>query len=82
MNCGTFLEDFTAEKSRRAIRKLLDVGDERAWVLKNGIATRVALADVRPEDIVVAHGGEKILVDGEVIGGEAAVNQAPITYPI
>lgn len=79
MNCGTFLEDFTAEKSRRAIRKLLDVGEERAWVLKNGIATRVALEEVKPDDIVVAHGGEKVLVDGEVIGGQAAVNQAPIT---
>lgn len=79
MNCGTFLEDFTEEKSRRAIRKLLDVGDERAWVLKNGVTTRVALEEVRPDDIVVAHGGEKVLVDGEVIGGQAAVNQAPIT---
>lgn len=79
MNCGTFLEDFTAERSRRAIRKLLDVGDEHAWVLKNGITTRVALEEVKPDDIVVAHGGEKVLVDGEVIGGQAAVNQAPIT---
>ncbi|MCC7201981.1 MAG: cation-translocating P-type ATPase [Nitrospirae bacterium] len=79
MNCGTFLEDYTAEKSRRAIRNLLDVGEERAWVLKNGIPVRVLLEEVRTDDIVVAHGSEKILVDGEVIGGEAAVNQSPIT---
>lgn len=79
MNCGTFLEDFTAERSRRAIRKLLDVGEERAWIYKNGVTLRVSLEDVRPDDIVVAHGGEKILVDGDVIEGQAAVNQAPIT---
>jgi cation-transporting P-type ATPase C len=40
---------------------------------------RVRLEDVRPGDVVVVHAGDKIPVDGEVLEGSAAVNQAPIT---
>ena len=35
--------------------------------------------EVQPGAVVVVHAGDKIPVDGEVLGGAAAVNQAPIT---
>lgn len=79
MNCGTLLEDYTAERSRRAIRNLLDAGEDRAWVRREDSVVKVAVTDVMVGDIVVVHGGEKILVDGEIVAGQAAVNQAPIT---
>jgi len=79
MNCGTLLEDYTEERSRRAIRKLLEIGEEKAWLFKEGALVRVSVEEIEPDNVVVVHGGEKILVDGEVVAGQAAVNQAPVT---
>jgi cation-transporting P-type ATPase C len=44
-----------------------------------GREVRVRREDVRPGAVVVVHAGEKIPVDGTVLGGAASVNQAPIT---
>jgi cation-transporting P-type ATPase C len=79
MNCGTLLEDYTAERSRRAIRKLLDAGQDMAWVRRGESVVKVAVTDVVEGDVVVVHGGEKILVDGDILEGQAAINEAPIT---
>ncbi len=79
MNCGTLLEDYTAERSRRAIRRLLDAGEDRAWVRRGDAVVRVPVTEVVEGDVVVVHGGEKILVDGQISSGQAAINEAPIT---
>jgi cation transport ATPase len=79
MNCGTLLEDYTAERSRRAIRTLLDAGQDMAWVRRGESVVKVAVTEVVEGDMVVVHGGEKILVDGEILDGHAAINEAPIT---
>jgi cation-transporting P-type ATPase C len=79
MNCGTLLEDYTAERSRRAIRNLLDTGEDHVWVRRGESVIKVAVTEVVEGDVVVVHGGEKILVDGEILDGQAAINEAPIT---
>ncbi len=78
MNCGTLLEHYTADRSRRAIRDLLSVDDDYAWLIKDGVTIQVPLDKVETGDVIAIHTGEKILVDGEIIWGDAAVNQAPI----
>lgn len=79
MNIGTLLEDYTEERSRRAIEKLLEVGQKEVWIIVNGVELQVPIETVKPEDLVVVRTGERIPVDGAVQSGEAAVNQASIT---
>lgn len=69
---------YVAEKSRKAVRKILEVSEKSAYVIRNGIELEVAIEDICPGDIVTIHTGEKISIDGKVVKGEGMVNEAPI----
>ncbi|PID71699.1 MAG: heavy metal translocating P-type ATPase [Desulfobulbus propionicus] len=74
------LTAYTMDRTRNAIREMLSVGEEFVWRLdaKNH-EERVALSELQQGDHVIARTGEKISVDGVVISGEAAIDQASIT---
>ena len=74
-----FLETRSMERARHAISALMDLAPSEAWVRRGGEEQRVPVDEVAPGEIMVIRPGEKIALDGEVIGGESAVNQAPIT---
>jgi len=74
------LTAYTMERTRKAIREMLSVGEEQVWRLRDDDSEeRVALEDLRVDDRIMVHTGEKISVDGTVESGEAAVDQASIT---
>jgi cation-transporting P-type ATPase C len=74
------LTAYTMGRTRRAIREMLTVGEDFVWrVLEDGREQRVALQDLTVGDHIMVHTGEKISVDGVVLEGEAAVDQASIT---
>lgn len=76
---SAFLQSITLRRSRKAFEELLSLEDAVGWRLVNGVEVKTPLEDILAGDIVVSHTGEKIVVDGEVIRGEAAVDQAAIT---
>jgi cation-transporting P-type ATPase C len=74
------LTAYTMDRTRRAIRDMLSVGDEFAWLLQeDGTETRVPLAEVRELDTLIVHAGEKICADGTVEMGQAVVDQSSVT---
>jgi cation-transporting P-type ATPase C len=74
------LTAYTMDRTRRAIRDMLSVGEEQVWRLtESGAEQRVSLEALRPGDRVLVNVGEKISVDGSVESGEASVDQASIT---
>jgi P-type Cu+ transporter len=79
MRLGDFLERFTTERSRHAIRALLTLAPETARIETDGRDVEIPAADVRPGQVVLVKPGERIPVDGRVLAGHGAVNQAPIT---
>jgi Cd2+/Zn2+-exporting ATPase/Cu+-exporting ATPase len=79
MRFADFLESFTAERSRQAIRELLKLTPETARVERDGGEVEVPAGEVRRGDVVVVKPGERIPVDGRVLAGHGSVNQAPIT---
>lgn len=76
---GNYLEAKTLEKSRSAIKALLDLAPDIARVIRDGEEIQVSLEEVVKDDTVIIKPGEKIPVDGTIIEGNAYVNQAPIT---
>jgi len=70
---------YTMERTRRAIRDMLAVGEDFVWRLEYGREVRVPIEEVRRGDRIIVKTGEKISVDGVVEAGEAAVDQASIT---
>jgi len=74
------LTAYTMERTRRAIREMLTVGEESVWRLReDGTEEQVRLETLQPGDRIITRTGEKISVDGITEEGEAAVDQASIT---
>ncbi|MGI6247648.1 MAG: heavy metal translocating P-type ATPase [Pseudochelatococcus sp.] len=76
---GAWLEARTMRQTRGALADLLKAAPEVATVIRDGRPVEVAAGAVRPGEIVLVKAGQRIPVDGEVTGGNAAVNDAPIT---
>jgi Cd2+/Zn2+-exporting ATPase/Cu+-exporting ATPase len=79
MRVGDYVEHFTAERARRAVKDLAALAPQHARVERDGAEVTVPVAELRIGEIVVVRPGEQIPVDGEVVGGQATVDQAAIT---
>lgn len=79
MRVGDYVEQFTAEKARGALKELSELAPQTARVKRGGEEIEVKVREVQPGDIVIVRPGEKIPVDGEVISGRATIDQAAIT---
>lgn len=76
---GDYLESRTIEKTRSSIKALLDLAPKKATVLRDGREIIIGVDEVLIEDTVIVKPGEKISVDGNVLEGNAYVNQSSIT---
>ncbi|MGI6597004.1 MAG: heavy metal translocating P-type ATPase [bacterium] len=76
---GSYLEARTLDKTRGALRELLEMAPQVARVKRGPDEEEIPAAEVKVKDVVVVRPGEKIPVDGQVVTGEATVNQAAIT---
>ncbi len=77
-NVAELTEDYVAQRSRKAIRNILEVAPANAYVMRDGMEVETPVADIRPDDVVAAHTGEKIPVDGIILDGDALVDEATI----
>jgi Cd2+/Zn2+-exporting ATPase len=73
------LEAQTLERARSAIRGLMDLAPAEALVRDAAGEHRVDVNAVAPGTVIVVRPGDKVPLDGDVIAGHSAVNQAPIT---
>lgn len=74
-----FIAELNTDRARASIKSLIGSVPQTALVREEGRERTVPIAEVKPGQIVLARTGEKIPVDGVVVGGSATVNQAPIT---
>ncbi len=74
------LESWSVGRARRAIAALLDLAPPSVRVrTATGEEIETPVASVAPGSRFVVRPGERIALDGRVVAGESAVNQAPIT---
>ena len=73
------LEARTLDRARSAIRALMDLTPSEALVRDAAGERRVDVEQIVPGTTIVVRPGEKIPLDGEVVAGQSAVNQAPVT---
>jgi len=73
------LEVRTLERARQAIRALLDLTPVEAIVRDHAGERRISVDEIHPGATIVVKPGDKIPLDGIVLAGESAVNQAPVT---
>jgi Cd2+/Zn2+-exporting ATPase len=75
-----YLESWSVGRARNAVSALLDLAPATARVInEDGSETDIPAAAVAVGTKFIVRGGDRIPLDGEVVGGAGAVDQAPIT---
>lgn len=78
-NGAEMLTSYAAERARTQISGLLSLDQRYVWLVDGEVERKVPIEQVKAGDIIAAHTGEKIVIDGRVLRGDAAINQASIT---
>ncbi|MFM7480416.1 MAG: heavy metal translocating P-type ATPase [Planctomycetota bacterium] len=73
------LENLASERARHAIRALGTLTPATARVIRGGLESDVPVESLRVGDVVRIKPAERVAVDGELLEGETAVDQSPIT---
>jgi Zn2+/Cd2+-exporting ATPase len=73
------LQEYAMGRTRNAIRALMQLRPARASVLRGGEEVILPVESCRVGDIFVARPGDSIALDGLVVDGASAVDQAIIT---
>ncbi len=76
---GKMLEASSKGKTTNALKSLMKLAPKTATLLRNGQEVSVSIDEVNKGDIFVVRPGENIPVDGIIVDGESAVNEAAIT---
>lgn len=76
---GKMLEARSKGKTTDALRSLMNLAPKTATVIRSGEEVSVGIEEVQKGDIFVVRPGENIPVDGIVLEGETAVNEAALT---
>jgi Cu+-exporting ATPase len=76
---GKALEAVTKGRTSESIKKLMGLQPRTATVIQNGLEMEIPIGEVEEGDIIRVRPGEKIPVDGEVVGGRTAVDESMLT---
>ncbi len=78
-NVGEFFQDLAVHRSRRSIKKLLEIRPDSANLITDGIVKQVSPESVTIGQKILIKPGEKIPLDGEVIEGKSMVDTSALT---
>ena len=76
---GKFLEAKAKGRTTNALKGLMDLSPKTAILIKDGSEITVAAETLKPGDIFLVKPGAAIPVDGIVLSGQSAVNEASLT---
>lgn len=76
---GKMLEARSKGKTTDALKRLMKLAPKTAVIVQNGVETEVSIDQVKKGDVFVVRPGENIPVDGVVLEGSSAVNEAALT---
>jgi len=76
---GEFFQELSLRRSRRSISALMQIKPDVANLVTDGGVSEVAPESVNIGDIIIVRPGEKVPLDGEVIGGQSMVDTSALT---
>ena len=79
VSMGKYFEELSKRRTTDAITKLINLKPKTALVLRNGQEIEIKAEEVRTGDIVIIKKGNIIPVDGKIIEGSIACDEANIT---
>lgn len=76
---GKMLEARSKGKTTDALKGLMKLAPKTAVIIRDGVETKVPIEEVKKGNVFVVRPGENIPVDGVVLEGTSAVNEAALT---
>ena len=76
---GDVLEAYAVDRARGALRALMELMPKEATVRRNEEELALPVEEVRLGETIIIRPGERIPLDGQVVSGSSAVDEAPIT---
>ncbi|MBM7661502.1 Cd2+/Zn2+-exporting ATPase [Bacillus mesophilus] len=73
------LESYSMDKARQSIRSLMDIAPKEALIRRGNQEMKISVDEILINDVLIVKPGQKIAMDGIVLKGTSAVNQATIT---
>lgn len=73
------LEEFTYDRTRGAIRALLDLAPKEATVVRNGVEIIVPVEELAVGDVMLVRPGESLATDGTILSGTTSLDESPVT---
>lgn len=79
LGIGELLEDWTHKKSVDDLARTMSLNISKVWLVEGEQQVLVSATQIQEKDEIVIHMGNVIPFDGNVVAGEAMVNQASLT---
>ncbi|HIT11156.1 MAG TPA: cation-translocating P-type ATPase [Candidatus Pelethosoma merdigallinarum] len=76
---GRFIETLGKDKTKSALKELVQITPEYAVLKKEDEEVKVTIDEVKEDDLLISKAGEKIAVDGIVKSGKSYVDESFIT---
>lgn len=76
---GKLLEALSKGRTTDALKSLMKMAPQEALLLRKGEEIRLPVSEVRVGDIFLVKPGEAVPVDGEILSGTAALDEAALT---
>ncbi|MBG9982833.1 copper-translocating P-type ATPase [Aerococcaceae bacterium DSM 111020] len=76
---GQYMEEIAKGKTSSAIKELLDLAPSQARVVTDDSTEMIPVEQVQVGDIIQVLPGESIPLDGEIISGSSAIDEAMLT---
>ena len=76
---GKLLETISKGKTSDAIKKLMGLAPKTATVIYDGEQVQIPIEEVAKGDVILVKPGEKIPVDGIILEGHTAIDEAMLT---
>lgn len=73
------LEDHTRKKTKLELSNSLSIQFDKVWILEDGVEQEIAMSKLQKGDVVISQTGSMIPINGEVVDGEAMINESSFT---
>lgn len=79
LNISSLLEDYTKKSTSLQLKETLAVNVDKVWVLEEGKEKQIPTSILQKGDTVIVQTGSMVPIDGEVVDGEAMINESSFT---
>ena len=79
LKLSSIMEEYTHARTKAVLRESLIVNTDEVWLVQGDTDVKITMAELRTGDVVRMRAGSMIYSDGEVVDGEAYINEATMT---